>query len=66
MASVRRCYKLPLCPIESMPASSKVDLLLTKAEPTSNSGSASVIIHVTRVKSCCTTATAAEKRSENM
>ncbi|KAK4829739.1 hypothetical protein QYF61_006448 [Mycteria americana] len=33
VASVRSCWKLPLCPIEPMPASSKTDLPLAKAEP---------------------------------
>ena len=43
VASVRRCQKLPLCPIEPMPAGSKMDPPLAKAEPISNDGSASGI-----------------------
>ena len=38
---MRSCWKLPLCLTEPMPASSRMDPLLAKAEPISNSGSAS-------------------------
>ncbi|KAK4807043.1 hypothetical protein QYF61_018384 [Mycteria americana] len=51
-----RCQKLPPCPIEPVPAGSKMDPPLAKAEPTSDSGSASVIIYLRRGKNCCTTA----------
>jgi len=40
VASVTGCQKLPPCPMEPMPADSKVDPLLAKAEPTSDGGSA--------------------------
>lgn len=39
--SVRRRWKLPMCPTESMPVNSKTDLVLAKAEPISDCGSAS-------------------------
>jgi len=32
VASVRRCQKLPLCPIKPMPAGSKMDLQKTAAK----------------------------------
>ena len=41
VASVRSCWKLPLCPTEPIPAGSKMDLLPAKAEPISDSGSTS-------------------------
>jgi len=50
VASVRSCQKLPPCPIEPVPASSEMDLLLAKAEPISDSGSASVITYLRRAK----------------
>ena len=37
VASVSSCRKLPPCPTEPMPAGSKTDLLLAKAEPNSTS-----------------------------
>ena len=40
VASVRRCQKLLLCRTEPVPAGSKEDLLPTKAEPISATGSA--------------------------
>jgi len=43
VAAVSICQKLPACPTEPMPAGSKTDPPLAKAEPTSDSGSASVI-----------------------
>lgn len=43
VASLRSCWKLLLCPTESKTASSKMDLLLAKSEPISNSGHTSVI-----------------------
>jgi len=46
MASVRNCQKIPLCPMEPMPAGSKTDLPLGKAKPITNSGSASGITHL--------------------
>ena len=67
VSSVRSCWKLPLCPTEPMPASSKTDLLLAKAEPISDSGSASVITYLRRKKKLLgQTETAAGERSENM
>ena len=50
MASVRSCWKLPLCPIKLMPEGSKTDPLLPKAKPISNSGSASVITYLRKAK----------------
>jgi len=47
---VRTCQKLPPCLTEPMPASSKMDLLLAKAEPISDSGSASGITCLRRGK----------------
>ena len=61
MASVRRCQKLPPCPIEPMPADSKSDLPLAKAEPISDGGSASVITYLRREKTCCATAAGREQ-----
>ena len=66
MASVRRCQKLPLCPIKSMPAGSMTDAPLAKAEPISNSGSASGIPYLRRGKSYCAAAIAAGEWSEKM
>ena len=43
-----------------------MDPLLPKAEPISNSGSASVITYLRRGNSYCTTETAAGERSETM
>ena len=40
MAFVRSCEKLPLCLIKPVPAGSKTDLLLPKAKPISDGGSA--------------------------
>lgn len=45
VASVRRCQKLPLCPIQPMLAGSKTDSPLAKAEPISHSGSTSMITY---------------------
>ena len=67
VASVRSCWKLPLCPIEPMPAGSKTDPLLAKAEPISTqSGSASGIMYLRRERSYCAAAIAAGERSEKM
>lgn len=43
MSSLRSYWKLPPCPMEPMPAGSKMDLPLTQAESINNSGSASVV-----------------------
>ena len=65
VASVRR--KLPLCLTEPMPAGSKADPLLAKAEPISDGGSASGITYLRREeKNPCATAIAAGVRSENV
>ena len=45
MTSVSSCEKLPLYPVELVPASPKTDLLLAKAEPISSGGSASVVTY---------------------
>ena len=52
MASVRSCEKLPPCLVEPVPAGSKTDLLLAKAKPISDGGSASVITYLRRGKTC--------------
>jgi len=43
---VRSCKKLPPCLIKPVPAGSKNGLLLAKAKPISNNGSASVITYL--------------------
>jgi len=48
VASVRSCEKLPPYLIQPVPAGSKTDLLLAKAKAIRNSGSASVIIDLTK------------------
>jgi len=50
VASVRSCEKLLPCLIKPVPASSKMDLLLAKAKPISDSGSASGITYLRRGK----------------
>ena len=49
-----------------MPVGSKSDLLLAKAKPISNSGSASGITYLRKGKSYCAAAIAAIERSEKM
>jgi len=46
MMSMRRDQELPLCLTKTVPAGSKVDILLAKAEPIRNSGSTSVITYL--------------------
>ena len=48
VASVRSCWKLPPCLTEPMPAGSKMDPLLAKAEPISDGGHASRIMYLRR------------------
>ena len=45
VASVRRDQELPPCQTEPVPASSKMDPLLAKAEPISEASGASVITY---------------------
>ena len=66
VASLRRDQGIPPCLTEPVPAGSKMDLPLAKAEPISNSGSASGITYLRRGKSYCTAAIAARERSECM
>ena len=66
VASVRSCQRISPCPIEPMPAGSKTDPPLAKAEPISNGGSVSGITDLRRGKKTCATAVAAGERSENM
>ena len=66
VAPVRRCQKLPPCPTEPMPAGSKTDPRLAKAESISNGGSASGRTYLSREKRCWGTETAAREKSENM
>jgi len=57
VASVRSCKKLSPCLIKPVPDCSKMDPLLAKAKPISNSGSASVITQLRRrTKKCGETA----------
>lgn len=65
--SIRRCWKLPMCPTESMPVNSKTDLVLAKAEPISDCGSASGITDLRRGKlNRAQHQQLSEERSENM
>jgi len=48
---VRSCQKLPPCLTEPVPAGSKTDLLLAKAEPSSG-GRTSGITHLRKKKTC--------------
>jgi len=52
VASVRSCEKLPPCLIMPVPAGSKTDPSLAKAEPISNGGSASGMTYFRREKKC--------------
>jgi len=45
-ASVGSCWKLPPCPTEPVPFSSKTDLLLAKTMPISDGGSNSVVTYL--------------------
>ena len=65
LVAVRRCQKLPPYDAETMPASSKTDPLLGKAEPISDGGSASGITYVRRGKKT-PVKQKPEERSENM
>jgi len=47
---VRSCWKLPPCPTEPVPAGSRTDPLLAKAEPISDGGSTSGITELRRGK----------------
>jgi len=60
VASVR-CQKLLLCPIEPMPAGSKMDPLLTKAKPISDGDSTFLTTYLRRGKNCYTTAAGREE-----
>jgi len=46
VTSLRSCEKLPPCLIKPAPAGSKMDPLLVKAKPISDSGNASVITYL--------------------
>jgi len=48
VASLRRCQKLAICPIETMLAGFMKGSPLAEAEPVSDSGSAFVIIYLRR------------------
>lgn len=50
VASERNCQKPPPCPSESMPGGSKMDVLLTKAEPISNYSNTSVMRYLRKKK----------------
>jgi len=47
--------------MKPVPAGSKMDLPLSKADPISDSGRASVIIHLIKSKNCCATAAGREE-----
>lgn len=65
--SVRSCWKLPLCPAESMPVDSETELLLAKAEPISDCGRASGITDLkSRKLNPAQYQQLSEERSENM
>ena len=67
MSPVRSCWKLPLCLTEPMPAVSKTDLLMAKAEAVSNGCSASMITYIRMgKKNNCAMATTGGERSENL
>ena len=66
MASVGSYQKLLLCLTEPVPAGSKTDLLLSKAELTSNDGSVSEITYLIMGKKTCATAVAAGEMSEKI
>ena len=51
VASLRSCWKLPLCPTEPRPDGSKTDPTPAKAEPIRDSGRTSVITDLRR-ESC--------------
>jgi len=55
VASVRRCLKFLLCLTVPMPAGSKMDPLLAKAEHISDGGSASARTYLGKGKSYCAT-----------
>jgi len=64
VASVGSCWKLSPCLIKPVPAVSKMDPPLAKAEPISGSGSASVITYLRRgrkEKNCSETAVRGEE-----
>ncbi|KAF4788872.1 hypothetical protein TURU_156874 [Turdus rufiventris] len=48
MASIRSCQKLPQCPAEPTPASSKTDPQLAKGKPITNSGGISGTTYIRR------------------
>ena len=48
VASVRRCQKLPPCSVDPVPASSKKDPSVAKAEPISDAASISLITYLRR------------------
>lgn len=50
---MKRCQKLPLCPIQPFPLSYKADLPLTITEPISDTSISLVTTHL-RGKNCCT------------
>lgn len=54
VASVRRHQRLPPCQTESVPASSKIDPPLAKAETISDAGGTSVTTHLRKCEKYCT------------
>lgn len=56
VAYVRRHQELPPCQIEPVPAGSKTDLQLARAEPISSVRGPSVITSLRRGKKCCVAA----------
>ena len=66
VSSKRSCQKLPLCPTEPMPAGSKADPPLAKAEPVRDGGSTSVIMYLKKGKKKPAAQQQMKERSENM
>jgi len=64
VSSVRRHQDLLPCWAQPVPASSKTDPLLAKAEPISDSGDTSVTTHLRKGKKCYSATV--RKRSEKM
>ncbi|PKU45778.1 vps10 domain-containing receptor 2 [Limosa lapponica baueri] len=65
VASVRRDQELLLCWTEPVPAISKTDPPLAKADPVSDAGGASVITYLRKGKKCCA-AVVRERSEKNM
>lgn len=58
---LRRCKKLPPCRMQPLPAGSKMDLPLAKAEPINNSGGTTEKTCLRMGKNGCTTTASREE-----